>query len=55
MRYERADSDEIELKSSNDGCDEGSDDCEFESLEGKALPDMSRIPKTQTKFNQTVD
>ena len=55
--HTRHDSDEIELRDSEDGNDEEhSDDCEFNSLEGNARPNSSsRLPKTQTKFNQTVD
>ena len=49
--HERVDSDEIELKDSEDGDEEPSDDCEFDSLEGNARPKESTVPKTQTKFN----
>ena len=44
--HERHDSDEIELKDSEDGLTDNSDDCEFNSLEGNARPSGSRIPKT---------
>ena len=44
------DSDEIELKDSEedgDGLtDDNSDDCEFNSLEGNTMPCDSRVPKT---------
>ena len=53
--HERVDSDEIELRDSEDGDEEPDDDCEFNSLEGNARPKESTVPKTQTKFNQTVD
>ena len=66
--HERLDSDEIELKDSEDGCfneeysdtdnlniPEDSDDCEFNSLEGKMRPSQSRIPTTQAKFNQNIE
>jgi len=52
--HERVDSDEIILHDSEDGFDD-TDDCEFNSLEGNNLPSESRVPMTQTKFNQTVD
>ena len=44
---ERVDSDEIELRDSEDGCDE-TDDCEFSSLEGKVMPNEHYLPRTQT-------
>ena len=50
--YARQDSDEIELRDS----EEDDDDCEFGTLEGNNdTTSGSRVPKTQTMFNQGID